>query len=267
MKTIIAGTDFSPSSYNACKYAAMLAQKLNCKLVLFNLFESPIIHSNIGMYGIEYTDTRKSSQNKTAKIIKDLGILFPDVKISSFVSGGSFKEELKKFTKAHHVEAVIMGLEAKDKLTKFIYGSHGVEIAGKIPAPVIIIPEKYTEHYLEEILLAVDNSEKIHKTVFTDLANIALKVKAKIEVLHIRTANELITTAQNVVKIGNYKYDIETTKAKNLKNGIKNYCKHKPVDLIAIVSKRHSAFYNLFAESNTKKIAFDAKVPVMAIHE
>ncbi|MEI8136012.1 MAG: universal stress protein [Bacteroidota bacterium] len=47
MKTIIAGTDFSASSVNACKYAAFLAQKLNCKLTLLNMFDAPIVHSNV----------------------------------------------------------------------------------------------------------------------------------------------------------------------------------------------------------------------------
>lgn len=267
MKTIIAGTDFTPSSYNACKYAAFLAQKLNCKLVLFNLFDTPIVHSNMGMYGVIFTDFKKTSESKIAKQIKDLDILFPGLKMASFVSGGSFKEELKKFTKEHFVEAVVMGLEAKDKLAKFIYGSHGVEIAGRISAPVIIVPEKYKEHYLEEILLTVDNVEKLHKTVLTGLGNIVKQIKAKVEVLHIRTGHELILQTSGTLKIGNYKYDIETKRAKNLKNGIKNYCKHRTVDLVILISRRHSVFYNLFSESNTKKIAYDMNVPVMAIHE
>ncbi|HEY1041094.1 MAG TPA: hypothetical protein VGF30_16900, partial [Bacteroidia bacterium] len=63
------------------------------------------------------------------------------------------------------------------------------------------------------------------------------------------------------------KTDIETIRSKDLQTGIKNYCKRQDIDLITIISKKHSIFYNFFSESNTKQIAFAAKVPVMAIHE
>ena len=97
MKTIIAGTDFSESSVNACKYAAFLADKLNCKLTIFNLFDAPLVHSNVGLYGITYTAQRTTSIYKTNKLIMVLQELYPKLKISSFVMTGGFKEELKKF--------------------------------------------------------------------------------------------------------------------------------------------------------------------------
>lgn len=94
MKTIIAGTDFSSSSINACKYAAMLAEKLNCKLVLFNMFEAPIVHSNMGMYGITYTSMRKQSQDKISKLVEELSKLFLGIKIQPFITNGFFMQEL-----------------------------------------------------------------------------------------------------------------------------------------------------------------------------
>jgi hypothetical protein len=63
MRTIIAGTDFSASSANACKYAALLAQRLKCKLVLFNLFEAPVVHSNIGLYGFFHESLKRTADH------------------------------------------------------------------------------------------------------------------------------------------------------------------------------------------------------------
>lgn len=54
MKTIIVGTDFSQSSLNDYQYAAFLAQKAICKLLLLNLFEAPVNHSNTGLYEVFY---------------------------------------------------------------------------------------------------------------------------------------------------------------------------------------------------------------------
>jgi hypothetical protein len=42
MKTIIAPTDFSPISYNACLYAAKMALDINANLVLLHVMELPL---------------------------------------------------------------------------------------------------------------------------------------------------------------------------------------------------------------------------------
>lgn len=267
MKTIIAGTDFSPSSVNACKYAALMAQKLNCKLTLFNLFDAPIIHSNTGLYGISYVSVRKDSQAKTNKLVSQLSKLFPKLKIDLFVSNGSFKEELENFSANHQVEAAVMGLETKNKFSKFIYGSHGVNIAGKINTPVIIVPENYKKHKLSSVLLAVDNNEKLLKSSLKHFEQFLSASKSKIKLLHVRTENEVFDPVTTTLKLNGKKLNIEVIKGADIQDGVKKYCRQGDIDLVAMVSKKHSVFYDLFIESNTKKVAFAAKVPVLAIHE
>ncbi|MDP1803324.1 MAG: universal stress protein [Bacteroidota bacterium] len=267
MKTIIAGTDFTPSSVNACKYAALLAQKLNCKLTIFNLFDAPIIHSNVGLYGISYSTVRKNSFVKTNNLINQLTKLFPKVEINMFVTMGAFKDELETFTSKHTVEAAVMGLETKNKISKFIFGSHGIGIAGKINAPVIIVPENYKKHKLSKVLLAVDNNEKLYKSSLAVFEKFIKDSKTKLQLLHVRTQDEIFDPVTTTMKINGKKLPIEVIPSEDIQDGVKKYCRKADIDLVGIISKKHSPFYNFFVESNTKKIAFATKVPVMAIHE
>lgn len=267
MKTIIAGTDFSPSSENACRYAALLADKLSCKLTIFNLFQVPILHTNMGLYGINYNSQKKNSEEKVSNLIMDLRRSFPKININSFVTSGSFSEELEEFTRLHKVEVAVMGLKSKDKISKFLYGSHGVNVAGKINSPVIIVPETYKKHELSEILLSVDNSEKLEKPTLKGLERFVKLTKVKLDILYVRTPDEIFNPVVKALKINNEKMDVEIIKSKDINTGIDRYRKEKGSDLIAIISKHHSIFYNMFSEVHTKKIAFAAKVPVMAIHE
>lgn len=267
MKTIIAGTDFSASSQNACRYAAFLALKLKCKLSIFNLFEAPVIHSNMGMFGITYTSERQLHEAKARKLISELQTEFPKLKIAPFVVSGSFKEELKRFIKEHQVQAVVMGLSAKDKLSKRIWGTHGVEIAGKIKAPVIIVPDGYTDHSLDKLLLAVDNNEKLQRSSLNDLNELIKATKVRTSVIHVRTPDELVHPAILSVKVAGKNIPIELLHAKSIENGLGNYCSQHPQDMVVLISKRHSVFYNMFNESNTKRVAFTTKVPVMSLHE
>ena len=267
MKTIIAATDFTPSSLNACLYAGMLAQKLNCKLTIFNLFDIPVVHSNSGLYFISFASQKKHSELKMEKFLKKITAKYPQLHIESFLTSGSFKMEVEDFVAKHKVEAVVMGLSAKSKLDKIIYGSHSTDVAGRINAQVIIVPDRYKKHKLNSALLSVDNNEKLYHSSLLGLENFVADSKADLKVLHVRTEDELFIPQQKELKIAGVPCKVNTVRAKNIEKGIVNFSRKNKADLIAVLSKHHSVLYDLFAESHTKRIAFASKVPVMAIHE
>ncbi|PBQ30501.1 hypothetical protein CNR22_01535 [Sphingobacteriaceae bacterium] len=268
MKAIIAGTDFTPSSQNACRYAALLALKLNCKLTIFNLFQAPVLHSNSGLYGISYMSVKKTSEKQVDEFIKDLVKEFPSLKISALTTTGAFEEELEVFVARHKVAAVVMGLQAKDRISRFIYGSHGVKVAGKINAPVIIVPERYKDHRLETILLAVDNAEKLKNSSLKLLEAFSTNTQSQVKLLHVRTPEEVLSPREtSFVKINKSPVEVKVVRSKTIENGIRNFCSDKQTDLVTVISKKHSVLYNLFNESVTKRVCFTANVPVLAIHE
>jgi len=267
MQTIVAGTDFTKSSLNACNYAAMLAEKYNCKLVLFNLNDVSWIHANSGLFLLDMYKTRIANERKAKKQLENLKAAFPKLDITTFVNSGSFKKEIKTFAKHHQVKLIVMGLAEKNHFYKSVYGSHGVDIAGKLEAPVIIVPEQFNKHTLNHVVLAVDNSDKLHLSSLKEFEFLIKTCKPKVDVLHCRTKEELFKPIKKAVKLNNQNHIIEVLPAKSLKKGINEFNLERVIDLVAVISKKHSPFYNLFAESNTHKIAFDAKVPVMAIHE
>lgn len=267
MKTILSATDFSPSSLNACRYAAFLAKKLGFKLTLFNLYDTPVIHSNSGLYFISYDSLKEKSTEKINKLIKEIKSDFPKLTCESFITSGSLIVELEDFIEKHHIEAVVMGLETKTKLNRFIYGSHTTDIAGKINAPVIIVPEKYKKHQLKSIVLAVDNSEKLKKSQLNHFENFLNISKTKIKLLHVNTDDEIFPAKQLELSLNKKTFKVESIKGKDMIEGVNKFVRKNSVDMVTVISKSHSVFYDLFAESNTKLIAFGSKVPTMSIHE
>ena len=89
MKTILAATDFSPSSLNACRYAAMLANKMKCKLTILNLFDVPVVHSNSGLYFMSFQSVLKDHGKSLQKLETNLHQLYAHLTIDSVVSTGS----------------------------------------------------------------------------------------------------------------------------------------------------------------------------------
>ena len=268
MKTIVAGVDFTQSSYNAARYAAMLAQKLDCKLVLFNMFDVPLIHSNSGLYFMSYSSIRDTSTDKLKRFHTRLQAEFRSLDINYFAATGSFRDEIETFVKKRRVQFVVLGLSAKSRFSKFIYGSHSTDIAGKLNAPVIIVPEQYKVHKLKKVVLGVDSAEKLHKASMARLEDMVRDLKLQVRVVHILTEEELFDHNKNAkISLSNKKYPVETVNEPSLEKGLKKAVLDQSADLVTIISRQHSAFYSLFSETNTKKIAFASKVPVMAIHE
>lgn len=267
MQSIIAATDFSKSSINACNYAAMLASTYKCRLVLFNLVEVSWFHSNSGVFIVEIAQERRKNERKAKKQIKELKAKFPALEITTFIKEGNFKKELKNFITHHDVKLVVMGLAEKNRFYKSIYGTHGVDTAGKINAPVIIVPEQYKSHNLSHAVLAVDNSEKLHKTSLKPFETLLKYFDPKVNVIHFRTEEELFEPVKKNIKLNDVNFKIEEIPTKSLYKGIKKYNIDNKTDLITIISKKHSLFYELFAEANTHKIAMTTNIPVMAIHE
>lgn len=267
MKTIVAGIDFTPSSLNAGLYAALLAQKLNCKLTVFNLFNIPALHSNSGFYFMSYASKKKLNETKMDKLIRRISRAFPDIQIEKLITSGSFKTEIKNFVASHRVETVVLGLSSKTRMEKLIYGSHSTDIAGQLISPVIIVPEKYKKHKLNSILLSVDNNEKLYHSSLNELEKFAADSKAKLQILWVKTEHELFVPKQKELIINGVIHKINTIRSKDIEKGVLRFSGKNKADLIAIISKKHSALYNLFAESHTKKMVYASKVPVMAIHD
>lgn len=267
-KTIIAGVDFSKSSYNAADYAAMLAQKLNCKLVLFNMYEVPLLHSNSGLYFMSNAPIKEESEKNINLFYKKLKSKHPKIQIDTYVSTGSFKKQLAAFIKTHEVQLVVMGLKAKERFSKFLYGSHSTDIIGTINAPVIIVPDNFKVHKLQKMVLGIDSREKLHKSPLTQFQTFVKGTGTPVTLLHVKTEDEIFQDkTPDSFKINGKNQKIESYKAASIDKGIITYAKQKKVDLVALISKKHSIFYNLFNESHTKEIAFTSNVPVMSIHE
>jgi len=231
------------------------------------MFDAPVFHSNSGLYGFAYASVQMSRLKKTGTVRDTLQSEFPDIQINRYVSSGSFKEELQNFIDTHRVEAAVMGLETRHKIHRTLASSHGISIAGKINAPVIIVPKTFTKHRLSNILLAVDNTKKLLQPSLKGFEKFLLVTKANLKILHVKTEDEITEGNGMEIKINGKKEPVEVISAKKLEQGVSLFCKRETIDLVVIISKKHSIFYDLFLESNSLKIIRTASIPVMVIHE
>lgn len=264
--TILVGVDYSKSSENALMYAAFLAAKSGASLLLLHVFDVPVIHTYSGIYFISFESIQKGHQKHLEKYREMVIKRYPKMEVKTFVTSVPLKAEVKELSKNKKIQYAVLGLETKSKISRFIYGTSGVDIAGKVDCPVIIVPQQYKEHKLSKTVMAVDNAESTKSRLFTKYARFNEHFKTKPSYVHIKTEDEL-NLGIKPAKKGKPEVHIEQLDSKNFVLGINRYIREHEVDLVTVVSQSHSVIYNLFSERNTKLIAFQSKIPVMSLHE
>jgi nucleotide-binding universal stress UspA family protein len=266
-KIILVGIDYSKSSENALQYALLLAERTAASVLLLHVFEFPIVHTNSGMYMVDYKEVKKRDLNKLEKVRAKALLNFPAASIDIMNTTDRIQEVIKDLSQKKKIEMVVLGLETKSAISKFMQGSTGVNIASKIDCPVVIVPEKYKTHKLVHTVITVDNREHIKKRVIDKAAKFSKSLKLNTQLVHIKTDDEFLQIYERNPKKENEKWHIKTHEAKTFDKGIADYVKYNQSDMVIIFSQSHSAFYKLFNETNTAKIAFQSKVPVVSIHE
>lgn len=266
-KTILVGIDYSKSSENALHYALLLAERVKASVLLLHVFEFPIVHTNSGMYMVDYKEIKKRDLTKLEKLKEKAVKLFPAAVIDTMNTTDRIQDVIKDLSQKKKIDMVVLGLETKSAISKFMHGSTGINIASKIDCPVIIVPEKYKEHELVHAMITVDNREHIKKRVVDKASRFSKSLKLNTQLVHIKTDDEFLQIYERNPKKENEKWNIRTQEAKTFDKGVADYVKNNKADMVIIFSQSHSAFYKLFNETNTAKIAFQSKVPVVSIHE
>lgn len=261
------GIDYTKSSDNALQYAIMMAGKGNATIMLFHIYETPVVHTFSGAYFVSYAEMQGYNIAKLERYKAKIAAKHPHVNFQVFASYKSFKAGVTDLIKSRRVHYVVLGLESKSRLVRFIYGTTGLEVAGKISCPVIIVPEKYTEHKLNKAILAVDNRNTVHSKLMQKVKSFNKQFKLQQELVHIKTEDEFLFVTKNKADTANEKWQVKIVEAKNFEDGILKFVKENKADLLSVISHSHSAMYNLFNDSNTKLLAFKSRIPIMSIHD
>ncbi|HQQ94070.1 MAG TPA: universal stress protein [Bacteroidia bacterium] len=266
-KRVLAGIDYSRSSLNALEYAVGLAAKSRASLLLFHVYDFPVVHTNAGLYMVDYRSIKREDLSKLEKIKEKILAENPKLDVEIINSNMSFRTFVEELAAKRKIHVVVIGLETKSKISKYIWGTTGVDIAGKIDCPVVIVPETYKEHRYEKIMATVDYKQDLKRVVIRKAEKFAEDHKMQCELVHVQTDDELdfgVEAAEHRKEAE--RWNISVFKAKTFADGVKKYVSQNKSDMVVLFSRKHSLVYRLFNETNTKTIAFSSNVPVMSVH-
>ena len=266
MKTIIAPTDFSPVSYNACIYAAHMAQDIKAELVLLHLMELPLAVAEFPVTEDVFDEISVEAELKElqANLRTETN---NNVKIEIKNILGSAEYEIKELCKVKTPVAVVMGTHSSSILDRFFLGSATVYTVKHLHYPVIVVPADAKYKSIKKIALASD-LQNIYKIPVQEMETIVNLFKAEFEIVFVaKNKNDINkNSVQSLIldhRLVNLNPQFHFIENKDVLQGVTSIAKQHNIDLLIIIPKNHGPFH----KSQSKDFIFYSPIPLMAIHE
>ena len=274
MKTILVPTDFSDVAQNAIDYSIEIAKLSKAKLVLFNVFNMPLLTAP-GSTIITSSDMEKHAMEGLKKIEKAIYHKHGNnLKVECKSSKGFPVDEIKYFTEEHDTDLIVMGMQGTDYLTEKLLGNITTSLINIVKCPVLVIDKKVKFKGIKRIAFASDLKELHNKSIYESVKHFTTMFNAELMVLQVvpnyhtvPSVTETISSIELDHSLLGVNYTFHHTVNNDVVDGINEFIKEKEIDMLIMIPGIHSAIRRLLMEPETKRMAFHTKVSLLALHE
>ncbi len=260
MKVVIIPLDFSETSFNAAHYAAeMYKNRTDITLVLYHF----------------YSNDEDESVSKTylESLKAELIIFCKNIEVIT-ESGNDFIDCLVAYAHVRSAYMVVMGLTGKSAITQWFSGSNTLKMAEKSDSPVLIIPDDASYSVMSNILITSEMKYVEETPVLLAVKRVLGDFKPNLHILNVDDSHYIsLTTSYKSERdrmeeiLKEFNPEFYFMRLFDFHESINLFVQDKEIDMIIIGPKHHGFFSKLFKTQHTKKLIYQSKVPVLAIHE
>ena len=273
MKTILAPTDFSPSSMNAVQYAADLALAINAKLVLFHAIHFPVAVSEISLPGDFIDDMMELGEKEMKDLCEEIQTRTRGkLTVATDIRIGSVEREIESISSQERPLAIVMGIRSGKTMERALMGSSVFHVMNYVGFTTLIIPENVQFREIKTIGIACDLKYVDEKIPFDSITEWLYLFKPKLEIINISGRNSDLKTDQLAESISiqtrlrsfNPRFHFLTSDhiAEELNECIKVYT----IDLLMIFPRKHGIF-KFFHKRKSRSIITQTDIPILSIHD
>lgn len=275
MKTFIVPTDFSETARNAAIYAVQIAAAVqDSRIILYNVFDKNT--AEIENTSDEKLISAKQMVEMTMESIKtDMLNYNKTIEISCIAEqSNSLLDSLEKFAKDQNADLIIMGITETNRMEQMLVGSNTLDMVNRDVCPVIIVPPHSSFKGIKKILLASD-FKNVEKTIPAKSIQTMLDLfKSDVHVVNVDSEHFVELTeeykqekAKMEVILEGYNTEYSFIRQYDFIEAIGQFAADKNIDLILTVPRKHSLLSKMFVTSNTKKLAYQSELPIIAVHQ
>lgn len=257
--------DFSANANHAVAYATMLVGKFNQSTIHLLHVLVPVLHDVTVI-----NDIHRESQEALTKVADGIREDCHVCTVSTSIENGEVVVEIAEAAEKQKIGIIVMGLAGVSKVSRWIFGSNTLEVIKRTSRTVLVVPELAVLQAPERIVFATDYYDSDPQAL-EKLIPIARHFHAEIILLHVYSEEKDVesesailtfaaTDSTNVIAYPHVSFQLykgETTVA-----GIAEYCEKVGAHLLALVSRKHNHFQNLFNKSTSNGLTYASKIPL-----
>lgn len=275
-RTILLPTDFSDNAFNALLYALKLYKNESCTFYFLNSTYSKGAITRTYITTKYVDELQKESIRKLTELKLQTAIANDNNKhnFEIITSEKELKFAVQKMIKAHAIDMVVMGTKGVSNAIDIFMGSNTVDVLKKIKnCPILVIPNDYEFVELKQLLFPTDFNRLYSTIELEAITGISKLYDSEIKILHIHVEKKLSTNQELNKKIladylKNYPHRFYWEADYTDKStAITTFMEENNIDVLAMVSYKHSLLESILNEPVIKIIAFNPTVPLLIIPE
>jgi nucleotide-binding universal stress UspA family protein len=167
-----------------------------------------------------------------------------------------------------------MGITGRTSIGQSLIGTNALQMLNTKACPVLIVPPDAAYGELKNVLLTSDFKDVMSSTPSVPIRKMLKTFHPRLHVVNID--NEIYVsltdeTRAEQAKLKEMFHDLHPEfyflGLNDVDEAISQFAEDKKIDLIIIIHKEQSVFSKLFVKSHTKKLIYQSRIPVMAVHE
>ncbi len=276
MKTFIVPTDFSETARNAAIYAVQIAAAVqDAKIILYNVFDKNTAEIENPSVDEKMISAKEMVEMTMESIKTEMLDYNSTIEISCIAAqSNSLLNSLEKFAVDQNADLIIMGITETNRMEQMLVGSNTLEMVNRNVCPVIIVPPHSSFKGIKNILLASDFKNVEKSFPAKSIQGLLDLFKSDIHVVNVNSEHfvELTeeykqekATMEHILKGYNTEYSF--IRQYDFVEAIGQFAADKNIDLILTVPRKHSLLSKMFVTSNTKKLAYQSELPIVAVHQ
>lgn len=276
MRKIVIPSDFSGNAMNALKYAVELFKHELSEFHILHAFAEEVYNNNDiltkAAMDAAKEDLQQKYEDQLQQVIKEIMEFSPNPRhrFHSHVSFGYLIDELNEVVDKEEADIAVMGTRGKTNDRNLTFGSNTVQVIKYVQCPVLVIPENYKFHDLQNILFPTNFMLPYQKRELKLVAEISKSFPANIRMLYISNFPiESLRQKENMEFIKAHFMDkyfqYHRVDEGDRVSVIIDQLEELKIDLLVMVNSRYTYLENILYESTIDKISLYPKIPFLVL--
>lgn len=274
MKTIVAATDFSPSSKNALRFAADMAVDFQTDLLIVHATHIPVVSDVYFELRMTMEDWKAEDQLQMDRLVERLRKEYGDaLRVKSKLKIGFGPEVIRELVDQGKVGAVVFGIAHTEKFNEIVFGSTGTDVAGSVACPVIIVPEKSKYRQWKTVAFAFDQKQipavkglRVLKE-WIDAHQSKLHFINVMDTPFIEGDDSSLKPLYRRFKDTEMKTHFLPYRTNQTEVALLDWVRRHKASAMVMIARKHNFLWRMFNERTTKKIAFSSTIPLILLSD